>query len=89
MVDEVSTEEDDEVNEKSIRRDTYGEATPSSPSRVQDTTQTSSPVASAGQSDLINIDLNTYLSLVGSLPSLQNLQFNWQFSVAQRAKQYA
>ena len=49
MVDEVSTEDDDdEVNEQSMRMDTYGEATPSSPSRVQDTTQTSSPVAAAG-----------------------------------------
>ena len=70
MVDEVSMEDDDEVHLQSIRMDTYGEATPSSPSRVQDTTQTSSPVASAGQSDLINIDTNTYLSLVDSFPSL-------------------
>ena len=67
MVDEVSIEDDDdEVHLQSIRMDTYGEATPSSPSRVQDTTQTSSPVAS----DLINIDTNTYLSLVDSFPSL-------------------
>ena len=64
-------DEDDEVHLQSIRMDTYGEeATPSSPSRVQDTTQTSSPVASVGQSDLINIDTNTYLSLVDSFPSL-------------------
>ena len=68
MVDE--DDDDDEVHLQSIRMDTYGEATPSSPSRVQDTTQTSSPVASAGQSDLINIDTNTYLSLVDSFPSL-------------------
>ena len=68
MVDEDG--DDDEVNFQSIRMDTYGEATPSSPSRVQDTTQTSSPVASVGQSDLINIDTNTYLSLVDSFPSL-------------------
>ena len=47
MVDE---DDDDEVHLQSIRMDTYGEATPSSPSRVQDTTQTSSPVASVGQS---------------------------------------
>ena len=68
MVDEVSIEDDDddEVHLQSIRMDTYGEATPSSPSRVQDTTQTSSPVAS----DLINIDTNTYLSLIDSFPSL-------------------
>ena len=71
MVDEVSIEDDDEVHVQSIRMDTYGEeATPSSLSRVQDTTQTSSPVASVGQSDLINIDTNTYLSLVDSFPSL-------------------
>ena len=61
MVD-VSTEDDDEpsrVNEQSIRMDTYGEASPSSPSRVQDTTtQTSSPVASE-EYDLINIDMHT------------------------------
>ena len=64
-------DEDDEVHLQSIRMDTYGEeATPSSPSRVQDTTQTLSPVASVGQSDLINIDTNTYLSLVDSFPSL-------------------
>ena len=68
MVDE---DDDDEVHLQSIRMDTYGEeATPSSHSRVQDTTQTSSPVASVGQSDLINIDTNTYLSLVDSFPSL-------------------
>ena len=53
MVDVVSTENDDEpsrVNKQSIRMDTYGEASPSSPSRVQDTitTQTLSPVASGG-----------------------------------------
>ena len=67
MVEVVSTEDgDDEVHLQSIRMDTYGEATPSSPSRVQDTTETSSPVAS----DLINIDTNTYLSLVDSFPSL-------------------
>ena len=71
MVDEVPIEgDDDEVHLQSIRMDTCWEATPSSPSRVQDTTQTSSPVASAGQSDLINIDTNTYLSLVDSFPSL-------------------
>ena len=73
MVDVVSTEEDDEpsrVNEQSIIMDNYGEATLFSPSRVQDTTitQTSSPVAS-GESDLINIDMHTYLSLVDSFPS--------------------
>ena len=67
MVDEVSIEDgDDEVHLQSIRMDTYGEATPSSLSRVQDTTETSSPVAS----DLINIDTNTYLLLVESFPSL-------------------
>ena len=71
MADEVSIEDDDdEFHLQSIRMDTYVEATPSSPSGVQDTTQTSSPVASAGQSDLINIDTNTYLSLVDSFPSL-------------------
>ena len=72
MVDEDDDDDDndDEVHLQSIRMDTYGEATPSSPSRVQDTTQTSSPVASVGQSDLINIDTNTYLSLVDSFPSL-------------------
>ena len=73
MVDVVSTEDDDEpsrVNKQSIRMDTYGEASPSSPSRVQDTTtQTSSPAASE-ESDLINIDMHTYLSLVDSFPSL-------------------
>ena len=69
MVDVVSIEDDDEkVNEQSIRMDTYGEASPYSPSRVQDTTttQTSSPVAS----ELIDIDMHTYLSLVYSFPSL-------------------
>ena len=58
MVDEVSTEDDDdEVNEQSIRMDTYGKATPSNPSRVQDTTttETSSPVASGGA-----VSLNKY-----------------------------
>ena len=73
MVDAISTEDDEEpstVNEQSIRMDTYGETTPSSPSRVQDTTtQALSPVAS-GESDLINIDMHTYLSLVYSFPSL-------------------
>ena len=67
MVNVVSTEDEDEpsrVNEQSIRMDTYGEASQSSPSRVQDpTSQTSSPVAS-GESDLINIYMHTYLSLV-------------------------
>ena len=74
MVDVISTDDDDddEVNEQSITMDTYGEATPSSPSRVHDTTttQTLSPVASGGQSDSINIDMNTYLSLVDYFPSL-------------------
>ena len=72
MVEVVSTEDgDDEVHLQSIRMDTYGEeATLSSPSRVQDTTQTSSPVVSAGQSDLFNIDMHSYLSLVDSFPSL-------------------
>ena len=79
MVDVVSTEDDDDddgdnepsrVNEQSIRMDTYGEASPSSPSTVQDTTtQILSPVASE-KSDLININMHTYLSLVNSFPSL-------------------
>ena len=66
----VSIEDDDDepsrVNEQSIRMDTSGEASPSSSYRVPDTaTQISSPVAS-GESDLINIDMHTYLSLVDS-----------------------
>ena len=74
MVDVISTEDDyDEpsrVNEQSIRMDTYGEAIPSRPSRVQDiTTKTSSRLLS-GESDLINIDMHTDLSLVDSFPSL-------------------
>ena len=64
MID-VSTEDVDEVNKQSIRKDT----SPSSPSRVQDTTiQISSSVAS-GESDLINIDMHTYLSSVESFLS--------------------
>ena len=73
LVDVVFTEDVNEpsrVNEQSIRMDNYGEASPSSPSRVQDTTtQTSSPVAS-WESDLIHIDMHAYLSLVDSFPSL-------------------
>ena len=50
--------------------DTYIETSLSSSARVQDiTTKTSSPVAS-WESDLINIDMHTYLSLVDSFPSL-------------------
>ena len=54
MVDVVSTEEDDDDDS----------------SRVQDTTTQTLSLVASGESDLINIDMHTYLSLVDSFPSL-------------------